>query len=172
QHLDPARVGMGFDTGHLALAGMDAAAVCRRYADRACFMHIKDLYQVAQPAGEDDRVLTFDETVALAEASDIYTWLVLDTLEGRRLVLGGGPLGHRFLRDHRGLIQGVRCRDVTEYQFAEIGHGGLVDFRAVVADLQATGFDGWLAVELDVSYRTRFESARMSRDYLRDELGI
>jgi len=123
-------------------------------------------------AGEGDRLMPFDEVVALAEGSDIYTWLVLDTIEGRRLVLGGGPLGHRFLRDPRGLVQGVRCRDVTEYQFAEIGHGGLVDFGAILADLQAAAFDGWLAVELDVSYRTRFQSARMSREYLRKTVGV
>lgn len=172
QRLDPSLVGTGFDTGHLALAGMDAAAVCRRYLDHTAYVHLKDLYQVSKPAGEEERVMGFEEALALAESADIYAWLVLDTTDAQRLVLGGGKLGHRYLRQHRGLIAGVRCCDVTEYQFAEIGHGGLVDFRAIVGDLQASGYDGWLAVELDVSYRTPFESARLSRQHLRDELGV
>ena len=165
-------MGTGFDTGHLALAGMDAAAVFRRYAGRTSFVHVKDLYQVSKPAGESDRRMTFDETLALAERSDIYTWLVIKTVEGDSLVLGGGKLGHDFFRGHQGRIHGVRCSDITEYQFAEIGHGGLVDFPGVFASLQAEGFDGWAAVELDVCYRTRLESAQMSRRYIRDELGV
>ncbi|MEW6755902.1 MAG: sugar phosphate isomerase/epimerase family protein [Candidatus Latescibacterota bacterium] len=172
EHLDPKLVGTGFDTGHLALAGIDAAALFRRYAGRTAFVHLKDLYQVGKPARDSDRVLGFDETVALAEGSDIYTWLVIETLEGSRLVLGGGKLGHDYLRGHRGRIQGVRCRDVTEHQFAEVGHGGLVDFAGVFAALQAEGFGGWAAVELDVCYRTRLESASMSRRYLRERLGV
>ncbi|MFA6110516.1 MAG: TIM barrel protein [Candidatus Latescibacterota bacterium] len=171
RHLDPELVGTGFDTGHLALAGMDAAAVFRQYAGRTAYVHLKDLFLVDRPAGESDRVMAFDEVVSLAERSDLYTWLVLRDLDGRQLVLGGGKLGHDYLRDHRELIRGVRCCDLAEYQFAEIGHGGLVDFPSVLAALEGAGFDGWLAVELDVSYRTRYESARMSREHLRS-LGV
>jgi inosose dehydratase len=172
QHLDPELVGVGFDTGHLALAGMDAAAVFRRYAGRAVYVHLKDLYQVSKPAGESERVMDFDEVLALVEAGDIYTWLVIQDLDRRRIVLGGGKLGHDFFRGHRGLIRGVRCCDIAEYQFAEIGSGGLVDFQGVFASLEQAGFDGWLAVELDVSYRTRYESARISREYIRERLGV
>jgi inosose dehydratase len=170
QRLDPELVGVGFDTGHLALAGADVAALYRRYADRTVYVHLKDLYQVSKPAGESDRVMGFDEVLSLVEASDTYTWLAIHDIDGRRLVLGGGGLGHAFFRGHRGLTRGVRCRDITEYQFAEIGQG-VVDFHAVCASLRQAGFDGWAAVELDVIYRTRPESARMSREYIRTELG-
>ena len=169
RHLDPELVGAGLDTGHLALAGCDVAAMFRRYADRMVYAHLKDLYQVSKPAGESDQIMDFDEVLKLAVAADILTWLVIQDISGRRIVLGGGQLGHDFFRRHRGLIQGVRCRDITEYQFAEIGQG-TVDFPAVFQALRAAHFDGWLAVELDVTYRTRFESARMSRDYIREKL--
>ncbi len=172
EHADPRYVGTGFDTGHLALAGVDAAECFRRYAARTAYVHLKDLYEVSRPAGLSDRILDFAALVALAEAADIYTWLVIRTVEGQRLVLGGGALGHAFLRGHRGRIQGARCRDIAEYQFAEVGCGGLVDFAGVLAALQQANFDGWLAVELDVCYRTRLESARMSRQYLRERLGL
>jgi sugar phosphate isomerase/epimerase len=171
-HLDPQLVGTGFDTGHLALAGADAAELFRRYAARTAFVHLKDLYQIGRPAGDSERVLDFDALVALAEASDTYTWLAIQTVEGQRLVLGGGPLGHQYLRGHRGRVQGARCCDIAEYQFAEIGAGGLVDFPGVFAALRAAAYEGWLAVELDVCYRTRPESARMSRDYIRAHLGV
>jgi inosose dehydratase len=169
-HLDPAWVGTGFDTGHLALAGIDVVAMYRRYADRTAYVHLKDIILVDHPAGDSRRVMPFDEVVALAERSDLYTWLTLRDLDGRLLVLGGGPLGHRLLRGHRGLVRGVRCCDVAEYQFAEIGQGR-VDFPGLMDVLRGSGYDGWLAVEQDISYRSRYESALMSRQYLRG-LGV
>lgn len=171
QHLDPELMGAGFDTGHLALAGCDVAEVARRYAGRFVYGHLKDLYQVSKPAGESERVLSFDETLALVQASDIYTWLAIEDVDGRRVVLGGGKLGHDLFAGHRGLIRGVRCCDITEYQFAELGQG-FIDLPGTLAALQHAGYEGWLAVELDVCYRTRFESARMSREYLRSQLQL
>jgi inosose dehydratase len=170
--LDPALVGLGFDTGHLALAGCDSTAIFKRYIERGFrvnYVHLKDLYQVSKPAGESERVMVFGEVLALAVASDIFTWLVIRDVDGRRIVLGGGPLGHEFLRGHRGLIRGVRCCDITEYQFAEIGQGTL-DFPALFEVLRTANYDGWISVELDVAYRPRPESAKLSRDYIREVL--
>jgi inosose dehydratase len=173
RHLDPELVGIGFDTGHLALAGCDSAAMFRRCIERGfrvAYVHLKDLYQVGKPAGESDRVLTFDEVLALANAADVLTWLVIRDIAGRRIVLGGGKIGHDFLRAHRGLLRGVRCCDIAEYQFAEIGRG-TVDFPALFAVLRQAEFGGWASVELDVAYRPRLESATISRDYIRQVLG-
>jgi sugar phosphate isomerase/epimerase len=173
RHLDPGLVGIGFDTGHLALADCDPAAMFRRYIDRGyevTYAHLKDLYQVSKPAGEGEQPMAFDEVLDLVVASDILTWLVIQDVAGRRIVLGGGKIGHDFFRAHRRLIQGVRRCDITEYQFAEIGQG-FVDFKAVFDVLRAAEFDGWVAVELDVSYRSRLESAMISRDNIRQTLG-
>jgi inosose dehydratase len=55
--------------------------------------------------------------------------------------------------------------------FTELGQG-LVDIPGVLSTLDAIGFDGWLIVETDVTQLpTAYESARVSRDYLRS-LGI
>ncbi len=173
QFLDPAAVGLGFDTGHLALAGCIPATVFQRYLARGfrvAYLHLKDLYQVSMPAGESERVMSFDELLNLAVASDVLTWLAIGDIDGRRIVLGGGKLGHDFLREHRGLVRGVRCCDIREHQFTELGQG-MVDFQSLFDVLGAAGFDGWASVELDVAYRPRLESGKISRDFLRQAIG-
>ena len=51
--------------------------------------------------------------------------------------------------------------------FTELGTG-LVDFPAVFDLLRERGFEGWIVVETDVTQLpTAFESAKVSRDYLR-----
>lgn len=91
-------------------------------------------------------------------------------------------LGHRIaefhLKDtraeHRG---GAKTRmerpDVMkDPPFFELGTGG-VDFPALKAHLDGIGWRGWLTVELDSSpVRGPRESARISRDYLREKLGL
>jgi inosose dehydratase len=56
--------------------------------------------------------------------------------------------------------------------FCELGAGG-VDFGAVIAALARHGYDGWIVIEQDVfpGYGTPAESARRSREYLRN-LGL
>ncbi len=173
-HLDSEAVGLGFDTGHLGLAGCDSATIFQRYIQKGfkvAYLHLKDLYQVSQPAGASERLMDFTEVLNLALAADVLTWLVIKDIAGRRIVLGGGELGRRFLRAHQGLLKGVCCKDIVEYQFCELGQGS-VDFKALFKVLDESGFDGWASVELDVAYRSRLESARMSRDYLRQVIGV
>jgi inosose dehydratase len=51
--------------------------------------------------------------------------------------------------------------------FAELGEG-MVDFPAILDPLFASGFDGWLIVETDITMKpTARESAEISRAYLR-----
>ena len=172
--LDPNLVGLGFDTAHLTLANCGPVAMFERQIARGFrvnYIHLKDLYQVSKPAGESERVIGFEELLELAVASDVLTWLAIRDINNRRIVLGGGKLGHDFLRQHRGLLSGVRCCDITEYQFAELGKGTL-DFSSLFQVLKTAGFDGWASVELDVAYRPRLESARISREYLRLNMGV
>ena len=53
--LGPGVIGFGPDTGHLRWAGIDPAAMIKRYADRVGGIHIKDIFgdhlDVADPAG-------------------------------------------------------------------------------------------------------------------------
>jgi sugar phosphate isomerase/epimerase len=174
QHLNPQAVGLGFDTGHLELANCDSATIFQRTIQKGfkvAYLHLKDLYQVSQPAGDSERLMDFKEVLDLAEAADVLTWLAIKDIAGRRIVLGGGDLGHRFLRAHQSLLNRVRCKDIVEYQFCELGQGS-VDFKALFQVLNQSGFDGWASVELDVAYRSRLESATISRDYLRQVMGV
>ena len=55
--------------------------------------------------------------------------------------------------------------------FRELGRG-LVNFPGVVRVLDQAGFDGVLCVELDRPRICGYKSAEISRQYLRDELGL
>ena len=52
--------------------------------------------------------------------------------------------------------------------FCELGRG-VVDFPALLADLQAANYDGWIVVEQDVlpSMGAPLASATRNREYLR-----
>lgn len=66
------RVFLGIDTGHLAWAGADVPAVCRRYADRIKTMHLKDIDEgvrrQGRAAGWDYR--TFSDKGIFAELGE------------------------------------------------------------------------------------------------------
>ncbi len=55
--------------------------------------------------------------------------------------------------------------------FRELGRG-TVDFPGIVAVLKKAGFDGVLCVELDAPRVCGYKSAAISRQYLREELGL
>lgn len=98
-------------------------------------------------AGEDSARLCreYGERVKTLHLKDVYPEVVA---EGRRK-----GWDYRTFTDH-----GV---------FAELGEGS-VQFEAIVDDLRARQFDGWLIVETDVTTKaSALESARISRDYLR-----
>jgi inosose dehydratase len=113
--------------------------------------------------------------------------LVLDT--GHIMYGGGDPV--RVLNEHIERVWHVHFKDcdldvardararglgylaaVRAQLFCELGAGG-VDFDKVVSVLKGNAYDGWIVVEQDVfpGYGTPKESAKRSREYLRD-LGI
>jgi sugar phosphate isomerase/epimerase len=64
----------------------------------------------------------------------------------------------------------LHIKDTRDDHWTEVGRG-MVDFRAIFADLNQRGFFGWLTVERDEELENAFESAKISRDALRD-LGV
>lgn len=97
---------------------------------------------------------------------------------------GGDPL--EGLHEYRSRIWHVHFKDCEpkiaaqsrsegwDY-FKTVGHGvycelgkGMVDFPAIVAELRATDYNGWIVVEQDVlpGMGAPLESARRNRDYL------
>ena len=60
--------------------------------------------------------------------------------------------------------------DWDSADFAELGRGtGAIDFAAILQELGAIGYEGWLTVELDgkAAKRPPYQSAQISREYLR-----
>ena len=115
-----------------------------------------------------------------------HVWFVLDT--GHITMAGIDPveltrtLGHRIIEFHLkdtkpetrgGAKKRVERNDpMKDPIFFPLGHGG-VDFPAIKAHLDQIGWHGWLTVELDSSpNRPPKESARISREYLENTLGI
>jgi inosose dehydratase len=113
-------------------------------------------------------------------------FFVLDT--GHITLAGIDPvelartLGHRIVEFHlkdtkpetRGGAKSRLDRPdmMNDPPFFPLGHGG-VDFPALKAHLDRIGWNGWLTVELDSSpFRPPKESARISRDYIEQTLGI
>jgi len=115
-----------------------------------------------------------------------HVYFVLDT--GHITLAGIDPvelvraLGHRIVEFHmkdtksenRG---GAKTRldrpDVMrDPPFFPLGNGG-VDFPAIKAQLDKIGWQGWWTVELDSSpFRPPKESARMSKRYIEETLGV
>jgi inosose dehydratase len=54
--LDPSRVGICIDTGHMAYAGIDPVAFYRRHARRVCYFHFKDIDPVVHKRVLADRI--------------------------------------------------------------------------------------------------------------------
>jgi sugar phosphate isomerase/epimerase len=118
------------------------------------------------------------------DPKDVY--FVLDT--GHITMAGIDPvdlarrLGHRILEFHLKDVKpenrgGAKARlakmdGMNDPCFFPLGTGG-VDFRALQTHLNGIGWKGWLTVELDTSpWRPPKESARISRQYLEQTLGL
>ena len=94
---DPDSVFLGLDTGHLAWAGADAAAVCARYVDRIRTLHLKDVNETIRLQGVQDGwdYRTFNQHGIFAElgqgavdfpaiiqgltANQFQGWLIVET---------------------------------------------------------------------------------------------
>lgn len=80
------------------------------------------------------------------------------------------PILEAARRDGIGFLEAVR-RGV----FCELGEGA-IDLKKIIQNLAAEGYSDWAIVEQDVDTRSSdvkpFESARRSREYLRNAIGI
>jgi inosose dehydratase len=65
--------------------------------------------------------------------------------------------------------EGVSLRSPEGY--VELGEG-VLDLRPLLPILARIGYSGWLMAELDEAQRPAREAAELSRDYLRDTLGL
>jgi inosose dehydratase len=107
-----------------------------------------------------------EEVARVLDAADPrFVHLELDTAHYQQA--GGDPA--EAVRRHAGRLLFLHLKDLdASRRFVELGRG-TVDFKAVFAALDRTGFDGWGVVELDSvpdATRTPKESGAISRHYL------
>jgi inosose dehydratase len=81
-------------------------------------------------------------------------------------LVGEDPVAH--LRKYRQRTGYIHLKDWTAGKFVEMGRGTIgLDFGAILAELQAQRFAGWVVVEQSRSDISPAESARANADYLR-----
>ncbi len=62
-------------------------------------------------------------------------------------------------------------KDTTHDEWKELGRG-VVDLPAIIRTIEAHAYDGWLVVEQDETQLVPVESARISRNYLRETFNV
>jgi inosose dehydratase len=156
------------------------AEACRELGLSAVFHHHAGTF-----------VETPKEVKRLCESTDsALLGLCLDT--GHYFFGGGDPVDavglygdrirHLHLKDVRlSILEAARREEVGFLEavrrgvFCELGEGA-VDLKKVIQDLTARGYSDWAIVEQDVDTRRAevkpFESARRSRQYLQNVIGI
>lgn len=101
------------------------------------------------------------------------------SLDTGHAVLGGMDPVATF-RQYADRVRYVHMKDITTQRdparhwatnFRELGRG-VVDFPGIKAILEQAGFDGYLTVELDMPRVSGYKSAAISRQYLKEELGL
>lgn len=75
-----------------------------------------------------------------------------------------------LIRTYGDRIPYVHLKDYADGAFLPLGQGQL-DFDRILGALRETGYDGWIAVELDGYPGDQLEAARASRTYLEERLG-
>jgi inosose dehydratase len=151
------------------------AGITQQYGVRACFHN--HVGTVIETRAELDRLIALSsDDLYLGIDTGHLAWADADVIEVCT------QYADRILSMHlKDIVESVReqgAREGWDYDtftrngiFAELGEG-CVDFTALAALLDRTGFEGWLIVETDVtSLPTPLDSAKLSREYLRSSLG-
>jgi len=86
-------------------------------------------------------------------------------------VLHGGESPAEFLKKNLDRVATVHFKDMKDDTFAEVGQG-IVDFPGIMDVLSAKDDLEWVIVEQDTTSRTPLESATMSRQYIKEKLGL
>jgi inosose dehydratase len=81
-------------------------------------------------------------------------------------LVGEDPIAH--LRKYRSRTGYIHLKDWAAGKFVEMGQGSIgLDFPAILAELEAQKFSGWVVIEQSRSDISPAESARLNAQYLR-----
>lgn len=108
---------LGLDTGHLAWAGADPVAVCRRYAGRIRTLHLKDVSEAVRRRGVEERWdydtfvqhgifaelgegnVDFPGIIAALDDVDFDGWLIVETdVTQKPTALESATISRAYLR--------------------------------------------------------------------------
>src|SRR5262249_20873249 len=82
-------------------------------------------------------------------------------------LVGEDPVAH--LRKYRSRTGYIHLKDWAAGKFVEMGQGTInLDFPAILGELVAQNFSGWVVIEQSRSDVSPAESARVNAQYLRD----
>ncbi len=149
-----------------------AQAVNRETGLRTVFHHHAAGYVETPAETATFLELTDPQVVGLCFDTGHYAFAGGDPLQGLRELRS--RIWHVHFKDCEPNIADRSRREGWEY-FKTVGNGvycelgkGMVDFPAIVAELRATDYDGWIVVEQDVlpGMGTPLESAKRNREYL------
>lgn len=113
----------------------------------------------------------FDGVIALERLYELtdprYVHLCVDVY----WVQHGGESPVDFLKKYLDRVGAVHFKDMKDDTFAEVGQG-IVDFPGIMEVLSAKKDLEWIIVEQDSTQRTPKESIIMSRQYIKEKLGL
>lgn len=92
----------GFDTGHLALMGMDPGEVMREYKDRIKYLHLKDVKDndfIELGQG----IVDFGKVKKVLEEINFQGWLVAELDRSKNPPLESAKIQRKFIRDFFGV---------------------------------------------------------------------
>jgi inosose dehydratase len=115
--VDSDAVFLGLDTGHLAWAGTDTVAVCRRYADRIKTLHLKDIDDRVRLQGVEatwdyetftkhgifaelgEGSVDFPEIISILNDAGFEGWLIVETdVTQKPTALESATISREYLR--------------------------------------------------------------------------
>jgi len=133
---------------------------CQERGIRFCYHNHSWEFQTYDGVRALDRLYELTDPRCVHLCVDVY-W-----------VAHGGADPAAFLQQHLDRIGTVHFKDMGEDgSFAEIGQGTL-DFSAMMEVLSTKPDLEWIVVEQDRTRRTPEESIALSRQYMREELGL
>ena len=113
-----------------------------------------------------DGVMALDRLYELTDPK--YVHLCVDVY----WVQHGGESPVEFLKKHLDRVATVHLKDMfPDKGFAEVGFG-ILDFPGIMKVVESKKEIEWVVVEQDNTKRTPKESATMSREYLKEKIGI
>ena len=117
-----------------------------------CVFH-PHLTTLAQNAEDIDRLYEYADKRLIG--------LLLDT--AHLLAVGEDPA--KIVRRYSNRIEHCHLKDLGKGKFLELGEGD-VNFPEVIHALVDVGYNGWLIAELDVPWKSAYESAKANKEYM------